>query len=318
MTHPQRVRPLIEGAILALITAILGALAIYFLPVKFLVDFVWGIPIILIIKRYDLRLGLLTLITTFFITWIFTEPVTTMLLIVELAPLALAFGLLFKYETSPGTNLFVGSLVSIVSTVLTILGFSYIAHINMLPTEQALRMQMEQTVSVYNQLGLIDKAQANILIDTSVKLMLTLFPSALAIASILRSLFTYIVAVKVLGKLNYEIRPLPPFREWRLPWYSVWAVIIGLGMSLIGDQFKLAVVSAIGKNIIFIVVPVFCIIGISVAAYFLYAWKIPSWAKVLLVVTSIINLSGSIILFTFLGMFDPVVSFRSRKKPEDV
>lgn len=318
MTQPQRVRPLAEGAFLALITAILGALAIYFLPAKFMVDFIWGIPLILIIKRYDLRMGILTLMTTFFITWILTEPTTTFLLMIELAPLALAFGLLFKYETSPGTSLLVGSLVSILATFLTVIGFFYIGGVSIFPAEEALRMQAEQTVSVYAKLGLINEAQVKPFIDTSVKLMITIFPSVLAFGSIIRAFFTYVVAVRVLKKLNYKVRPLPPFRDWKLPWYSVWLVIIGLGLSILGDEYQISTVASIGKNMIFIIMPVFFLIGVAVAANFFHRWKMPSWAKILVFITGLINFSGTIVVFTLIGLFDPVISFRRRRKPEDV
>lgn len=317
MRDQQRVRPLAEGAFLALITAAMGALAIYFLPLKFLFDFVWGIPIIIIIKRYDFRLGLLTLVTAFLLTWLLTEPVMTLLLLVDLAPLALAYGFLFKKGVSPGTVLFTGSVVSVLSTMLKALGFLYIAGINIFPTEDLLRPQVQQSIDIYKNLGLINAADSKQIVEMTVKLIVALVPSALAIESLIRAFFTYLITGRVLRKLGYKTSSLPSFSEWRLPWYSIWLVIVGVGSILIGDYFKLEVIATIGKNIVFIITPLFFTIGLAVATSFFNSWKAPAWIKIFIGFVSLLNFSGSLVIFTIIGLFDPVVSFRKWKAPKD-
>lgn len=317
MNEQQRVRPIVEGAFLALITAMLGALAIYFLPVKFLVDYIWGIPIIIIIKKYNIRIGMLTLMTTFFLTWMFTEPVTTFALVVQLAPLAIAYGLLFKYESSPGTVLFAGSVVSILSTMLAVLGFVYIAGVDYIPTEEFFRMQAQQIAEIYTKYGLMTAAESKVYAETMTKLVIALIPSMLAVGAVVRAFVTYIITVKVFRKLNYRVTSLPPFREWTLPWYSIWLVIAGLGLSLVGDQYGLNTLAVIGKNMLFIVVPLFFVIGLAVVVNYFRSWQMPKWMKVFLVVMILINLGGALILLTIIGLFDPVVSFRKRRVPKD-
>lgn len=317
MTEQQRLNPLTEGAFMALITAVIGALAIWFLPVKFLVDFIWGIPIIVITKRYDLRTGLLTLGATFFITALITGPVMTLILLMELAPLAAAYAILFKYKKSPGTTLIVGVVVSIISDLITILGYFYFLDMLIVPTEQELRAHVEQFVSLYTGLGM-DMNQARAMVETAIRLTLVLIPSTLAIVAVIRAFFTYLVAARVLRRLNYKIDGLRPFSSWQIPWYSVWVLIAGLVMSLAGDHYKLGTVAAIGKNMVFISSPLFFIIGLSVGTYFFRKWQIPKWTKVLLVIIAFINFSGTLVLFTLIGLFDPLVSFRNRwRKPAD-
>lgn len=316
MTQQQRVSPLVEGAFLALIMALMGALAIYFMPVKFLIDYVWGIPLIVIVKRYNIRTGLLTLTTTLFITGMLTDPVMTLLLVVKLAPLALAYSLLFKREVSPGVALAGGVVVCLISDFLTIVGYLYLAKISIIPTEQALQMQAQQFAVLYTKIGM-DAVQAKQLAQSAVQLTLALIPSTLAVAAVVRAFLTYILAVKVLRKLDYRVAPLPSFREWRIPWYSVWVLIIGLVMSLAGDQYKLTTLATIGKNLVFIVIPLFLLIGLAVIAHFMKVWEIPRWIKILLLVTAVINLTGSLVLVILVGVFDPLVTFRKWKRPKD-
>ncbi len=316
MTQQQRVSPLVEGAFLALIMALMGALAIYFMPVKFLIDYVWGIPLIVIVKRYNIRTGMLTLTTTLFITGMLTDPVMTLLLVVKLAPLALAYSLLFKREVSPGVALAGGVVVCLISDFLTIVGYLYLAKISIIPTEQALQMQAQQFAVLYTKIGM-DAVQAKQLAQSAVQLTLALVPSTLAVAAVVRAFLTYILAVKVLRKLDYRVAPLPSFREWRIPWYSVWVLIIGLVMSLAGDQYKLTTLATIGKNLVFIVIPLFLLIGLAVIAHFMKVWEIPRWIKILLLVTAVINLTGSLVLVILVGVFDPLVTFRKWKRPKD-
>jgi uncharacterized protein YybS (DUF2232 family) len=299
----------VEGAFLALITAGLGALAIYFFPVKFVVDYIWGIPLIIIVKKYNIRTGLLTLATTFIITWLLTDPVMTLLLIVELAPLALVYAFLFKQEVRPGVTLLSGVVVAVVSDIVTILGFLYLANVHLIPTDEALRMQAQQFADFYTKLGM-DAVQAKQLVDSAVKLTKVLIPSSLATVAIFRAFLSYILAVNVLRRLNFKAATLPSFSEWRLPWYSIWSVILGLGMTLAGDEYKVKMVSDIGKNLIFIVIPLFLVIGIAVMTHFFKTWQIPSWLKGLLVLIAGINFSTSLIMLVLIGMFDPVLSFR--------
>lgn len=312
----QRVSPLVEGAFLALITAGLGVLAIYFFPVKFLVDYIWGIPIIIIVKKYNLQIGLLTLATVFFITWLLTDPVMTLLLIVELAPLALVYALFFKQEVRPGVTLLSGVVVALLSDLVMILGFMYLAKVQIIPTDEALKMQAQQFAEMYAKFGM-NAEQSKQLVDSAVKLTKMVIPSTLAIAAIFRAFLTYILAARILRKLNYRAATLPPFSEWRLPWYSIWSLILGVGMSLVGDEYKIKIVGDIGKNLVFVVIPIFLVIGIAVMTHFFLAWRIPSWLKVVLVIIGLINFSTSLILLVLIGMLDPVVSFRQWNRSKE-
>ncbi|WP_418791210.1 YybS family protein [Phosphitispora sp. TUW77] len=310
MTEQQKLGSLVEGSLMALITAVVGTLAIWFLPVKFLVDFIWGIPIIIITKKYNLRTGLLTLGATFFITALISGPVMTLLLLIELAPLAAAYAILFKYKKSPWTILVVGVVVAVISDLITVLGYFYFLDMLIVPTEKELGMLVEQFVSLYTGLG-IDINQVRDKVEAAIRLAIMLIPSTMAIVAAIRAFITYIVAVRVLRRLNYKIEGLPSFSRWQIPWYSVWVLISGLVMSLAGDYYKLGTLAAIGKNMVCISAPLFFIIGVSVVTYFFQKLKGPKWVRVLFVILAIINFNGSLVLFTLVGLFDPLVSFRN-------
>ena len=314
MTQQQRVGPLAEWALMALITAALGALAIINLPVKFLFDFAWGIPIIMVIKRHDMRVGVLTLFTAFFLTWLFTEPLLTGLLFLELAPLALVFGLLFKKEAPAGRTLLTGAAVSALSATALILVLFSISPAQIMPDEGILRRQAELVTALYMKMGLMNAGDARHFAEIGISMAPIFIPGSFIISAILRALITYLLTTRVMRRLTYRVDPLPPFSQWRLPWYSVWLFIGGLGLTLIGDHYRVYNLGLIGKITLFSVLPLFFTIGLAIFTYFFKSWKIPGWAKAVLALIAVYNWSGSILLFTMAGLFDPLYSLRFRKK----
>lgn len=317
MTQQQRLNPLVEGALLASITAVMGALAIYLLPFKFLFDFAWGVPAIVIIKRHNLQTGLLTLITAGFLIWMFSNPLMTGLLFVELAPLALTYGTLMKNGSSAGRNVLIGIVVSVFSTVALLLILLSIDPLSVFPDEQILRQQSEIVADMYSKIGLMDVQGTNYFASVSVSAIKILIPSFFVFSAVIRAFVTYLIAAGVIRKLGYRVDSLPPFSQWKLPWYFTWVLIIGLGLTLLGDQFRLQTAALVGKITVFSVLPLFLVIGLAVVTYFFKVWKIPVFLKVFIGFIAFINLTGSVVLFTLMGIFDPLIPFRNRKKANE-
>lgn len=317
MTQQQRINPLVEGAFLAAITATIGILAIFLLPVKFLFDFAWGIPAILIIKRHNLQVGLLTLCVAGLLTLLFAGPLMSALLFVELAPLALAYGVLFKTGSSPGRAVLIGIVVSAISTVALIFLLLYLDPVSVFPDEATLREQSEIVAGMYSKLGLMNIEDTNYFAQVSVNAVRIFIPSFFVFSAVIRAVVTYVIAGRVIRRLGYGVNPLPPFSRWKLPWYFTWVLILGLGLTLAGDQYKLETAAFVGKITVFSVLPLFFAIGLAVVTHFFKTWKIPAWLKVFLGIAAFINLSGSLVLFTLIGIFDPLIPFRNRKKPKE-
>ena len=103
---------------------------------------------------------------------------------------------------------------------------------------------------------------------TSIKTSVLLLPAAYLIFAVFSTVLTYMVGSKVLKRLNYRVNNLPPFSQWRLPWYSIWGIILGLLFLLIGDKFDFSVVKIIGQNLLTIFGFTFFIIGLAVVGYY--------------------------------------------------
>ena len=91
----RQTNALTEGAFMAVIAAILGLAGIYLPLLGAVTGFLWPIPIIVLIIRYDLRSGFLSLIAALILMVTLSEPLTA-LFRVAIRRMALVFGYSIK------------------------------------------------------------------------------------------------------------------------------------------------------------------------------------------------------------------------------
>jgi hypothetical protein len=100
------------------------------------------------------------------------------------------------------------------------------------------------------------------------------------------------------------------FTHWRLPWYSVWGVILGIALYLLGDQFSWTVMRGIGINIMVVYAALALMLGISVYIYLLKSPKIPRILKWAIIIASFLYFFLSVVSLIMFGLFDLVFNFR--------
>lgn len=318
MVEQQRLRPLVEGALFAAITAVFGIMSLYLPLISFFTDFLWGIPIIIVFIRHDWRIGLMSLTVAGLLTLILTEPVMTGLLFLQLAPVAVTFGLMFKKRYPAGKVLLTGTVVTVLAEAF-VLGLLLYSQRNVFHFQEEISRQARDAIEFYRKAGLLEQyakqglsqAVINDLVESVVRLTKLLIPGTFVIVAAVKAAITYLISARVIERLGFGNFRLPAFSAWYLPWYSSWAFLSGLLLTLAGDNYGMPVLAAIGKNIVFICFPVFFIIGVAVMVHFFRRWAMPGWTKILLVVIALMNFSGALLLLTGIGIFDPLVSFRT-------
>lgn len=324
MVQEQRLRPLVEGSLLAAITAVFGIISLNIPLLSFFTDFLWGIPIVVVFIRHDWRIGLMSLAVAGSLTLMFTEPVRAGLLLLQLGPVAVVYGLMFRRKLPAGRILLTGVVVTVIAEAVVLGLFLYFQR-NVYHFGDEINRQAQEAIEFYKKAGLLemyakqgyDEAAVRQLIENTIKLTKLLLPGTFIIAAAIKAVLTYIVSARVLERLGFGRFRLPPFSEWSLPWYASWVVMVGILLTLGGDYFTIPVLAAIGKNIVFICFPIFFIIGLAVCVHFFRRGALPGWVKVLLAVIALINLSGAIIFVTIIGIFDPLISFRKQGKNQD-
>lgn len=320
MVEQQRLRPLVEGALMAAITAVFGMISLNFPVMSFLTDFLWGIPIIVVFIRHDWRIGTMSLTVAALLTLMLTEPVMAGLLFIQLAPVAVVYGMMFKKKYPAGQILLSGTVVTLLAEAVVLFLLMYVQR-NVFHFGEELNRQAQEVVGLLKRSGLMEYYRKNGVDEAALKQMIAssimLLPGSFILAAGFKAVLTYFVSARVLERLSLGSFRLPPFGDWHLPWYASWSLLAGLLLTLAGDQYGMPVLATVGKNIVFICFPIFFIIGLAVAVHFFRRWMLAGWVKTLLIIIAVLNFSGTILLLTGLGIFDPLIAFRARGKTQD-
>lgn len=108
---------------------------------------------------------------------------------------------------------------------------------------------------------------------------------------------------------------LPLFSSFRLPWFAIWGVNLGIASYLIGDQWGWTFLRVFGMNLMFIYACLAFTLGSSIFLYYIRSPFLSGLVKWILLLTSFIYFQVTIVSLVLLGLFDLVLDFR--RIPED-
>ncbi len=323
MQSEGRVAALAEGALMAALTVVL-VLTGYFIPfLQVLTNIIWTVPIVVLIVRRDLRLGIMATFVAGLAISFFTGPINGALLFSQFAALGLVYGYLFKNNARPGPILAAGAIVSLLSLLLNLGLTSWLTGLPLGGLLQEFEAAVNYTMDFYHRTGMLEHMggqgmtleQLQATFAGMIDLLRLLLPGILISAAILAAFVNYLVAAKILQRLGLANRQLPPFRYWQLPWYFIWGVIAGLGLWQLGDYYGLDLASRAGVNILYVYLPLLAGNGLAAVSFIFYHWKIASFLKAALAVFALLNLPVACTALVAVGLFDPFLSYRRRLQP---
>jgi len=306
-----------QGAILAALAAVLGLAALYLPVIGALAGALWPLPIIVLILRFELNTGLMALAVALAIIAMTAGPLGALSLGLRGGLTALILGHAFKKNWSPGLTVLSGGVVTVLGTaVLLVVSFALLGG-PLLDTAELERL-VNETMDTYRRYGLLDpmlqqgitEEEVERQLRQAVSLALALVPGMMFISSLVAAGITYLLARATLKRLGYAIEPLPAFRYWQVPWYTVWGLILGLALLLAGDYLGYKPVLLIGQNIVYIYLPLLLINGLAVAVYYYHRWHLSPFLKAIGLAVMVINLPVTVIFLMIVGAFDPLFNYR--------
>ena len=319
MNRSSRTRAMVEGALMAVITAILALVSIYIPLLSLVTNLVWTTPVILATVRHGPATGVMSIVVAGFLIFMLSSPVTALYMILLFGGLALVYGYAFHKGFNPGITLTAGAATAILSFLVASLFSFLVTGINPLDLAGAMKESMEATIALYKQLGFFEKYGTQGLTEESVRQMLqsfvqmfTLFiPAILVMYGIMSAFINYIISQKILLKLKIEVPRLAPFMYWRLPWWTVWGFIAGFGANLAGSYFHNQALVLVGSNIITAYSPVLFILGFSVATFFLDKYyKGEQIYRFFLILFIIVFFRIAVYILTIVGLIDLIFNYR--------
>lgn len=103
---------------------------------------------------------------------------------------------------------------------------------------------------------------------------------------------------------------LPLFSSFRLPWFAIWGVNLGIAGYLIGDQWNFMAFRVFGMNVMLIYACTAFVLGSSVFLYYLRSPRLAGFWKWILIFASFIYIPVTIVNLILLGLLDLVLNFR--------
>lgn len=308
-------RSLTEGALLAALAALLGIASLY-LPIGgILLMLVWPLPLTLVVLRHGLPIGLMSTLVTGILLSLFMGPVQGLLMLVNMAGVGLCFGYCFRKRISAGKTLFIGTVIAAVSVALALFLSTWISGLTWGDFMAQSVTMLDDILNMYQEMGMLETLAGP---DTTVEqfrqqlidTMQIMLPAAFVIISMLTAAANYGISKLVLRRLGYPADHLRPFSQWRLPWQMLWALIAGLAVMLFGSYSGREIIAKIGMNILYVVVPILMVFGVS---FFVWCWKrlrSPGVRMVLLLFV-LFTFQYCFIIFPLIGLVDSIVDLRA-------
>jgi len=306
---------LLEWIIFTALTAVTGLAGIFLPSLNILAAILMPLPAILLVLRLDARYGILGLAAAGFIMlFAGQEPVAALIMIIRYGLLGIVYGMLFKNYVSSGKSLATALSAAVVLTIMSAAVMYVLTGENPLVLAQEERHLLEeQWTAVNQQMRVIENMLPERQADFS-KYIVNLFefyiPGQLIVASAISAALTYLMSRIVLERLRFRLPQAPVFTTMYLPWYSIWGLIAGLGLTLLGDQFNLSLPAKAGKNILFVLFNLYLALGLSVAAFYYQKMKLALPLKIIILFLAFSYLPFSITVLLLLGAIDPLINIR--------
>lgn len=309
-------KALVEGAILASVTAVLGIM-VYYMPFLSLLGMLWPTPIIIVGFRNGFKVSLISAIVAALIVGIFTEPFSGLYMFLVFGIAGIVMGTLMYKRVKPLINVTISGLVLAVCSVLGILlGFFIVGQSAANAVEEMMNLMsqsIDSAAEVYKSLGVAEE-QLKATIDTmkeSLTAIRHVIPTLFLLSGMLFSFINYKFVRLVLGRMKLYIEDLKPFSCWRVPDNFSIGMMIILLLTIIASNLGIPNMDTVQINVIYIIKWVFTIIGLAAVSFLLDKYGIRKALKAIILFLLFTSLSNYLAIA---GLIDTIFDLRKLRK----
>jgi len=314
-----------EASFMAVITAVLGILGIMLPALSFVAYLIVGVPIVVVVVRHNFRVGIMCAIVAAFLIGLLAGPIQMFIFFLQFMILSLVYGYLFGKKKTAGRILLTGTFITIITTVIVFALSIFVSGLGLSYQEAEMEAALQRTVEMYENWGVFDSAEEQgftreqfmQLVREMMQFLLRLIPAMLFLSSVFTAVTHFMVSRLVLKRLGHKIPDFRPFREWQLPWQTVWGLIAGWVFYLAGDYLGEQGLRTIGQNVMIAYASVLLIFGVSIIAFYFHHYKMSLFSRGLIIILFFWFMQSAILALVFLAMFDIVIDIRKLRNRED-
>ncbi len=309
-------KALVEGAIFAGVTALLGILY-YYTQYLGVLAMIWPVPVIIVGYRNGLKASILSAMSAGLIVSLLTHPLVGVGLLVGFGLPGILMGYMINKRVNPYAVVFLCGVVlsfTMVGEFLLSLKASGIDAFKFFAgLDATFKQQLEVTMKMYRQLGIAEKDLQYMgdYFGQTLGMMKLIFPSALILSGLIFSFVDYKLTRLILKRIGHIIPDIEEFSKWRLQEpYSF--ILLGLAvLAGAASYFKLPGMTAVALNVSTVLMLIFSVIGVSVLVHYSRVYGdrqgIPKALRTAIVVFIVLAFMQFI---AFVGILDLVLNFR--------
>lgn len=311
----SKVTPLVEGGLMAALTAILSLASIYLPIAGIFIEFFCAVPIVVLTSRRGWQTGLAAVIVSTLIIFMFTGPfhAIRISLAYGLCGLVLGYCLLrgfgaVKCFVPTLIFAFIGQFVTL-SLMAIFMGIDVIGD-----NQQVIRESFDQSFKIYESMG-VDPATIGYskdMVEKIVQMLTLLTPLIFFFVALINTAAGYLLSKWIFKKLRMKFAaPMPDFSQWRFSvsfLYVAAFAILGIYWS---ETRQIAPLYVICVNVIFFSMILGLIEGLAVISFLVEKYKISKWLYKVFCVFAVMNYMLFLIV-AVTGMFDIVFDYRRR------
>ncbi|ABZ83595.1 conserved hypothetical protein [Heliomicrobium modesticaldum Ice1] len=314
------IRGMMEGAMLAALTAVLALLGVFIVPLSLVTNLIWTIPIVVAIVRNGWTVGVLTLAAATVVIALTAGFSTALILLIQFGGLGIVYGIAFRY----GWSTIRAFLAGVLTVALSFAAFLALFFVLTGLTVETLLRQADATVNavieMYRSAGLLAKYGEQGITEESmraqfaaiIQFLKLMFPSLFVSYAMMTAATNLLLSRWMLRRIGQPITAQRPFREWRLPWEAVWVVIAGLAAALAGDYWQIPLLGTVGLNLLYICYPILLVLGFSVVAYLLNKYVLSPFVLSIVAVLIFLFPTLALTFIATVGLFDLVFDYRAK------
>lgn len=265
--EPSPARKVAEGAMLVAAAVIFGLSASY-LPFLWLVAmFLWPVPLALLVRRFGPGFGLAGTLLTTLILALFLGPLAAVFMLLNMGGVGFWYGYAARKELRPWFTVVAGVFIAAVSMVLMIVFSSLFTGLQLADLQRQLDEMVELYVGTMQRQGQLEQLLGSYSVAEYTKALqetvAQLLPASLIFLAMLEAGICYALNSYIFRRLGYPMAKLPPFREWRLHWMSLWGLIIALLAFIAYRNLELEWCQVLYSNIMYIYQPLLLMSGVT-------------------------------------------------------
>lgn len=320
----MQTKALVEGAIFAGITALLGILYYYTQYLGF-IAVIWPVPVIIVGYRNGIKASILSALSAGLIVSLVTQPLVGVGLLIGFGVPGVLMGYMIKKRMNPYVVVFICGIVLSLSMVgefmlsLKVAGIDGLEFLSSM--DSTLRQQMETSLNTYKQFGASeDKLQEfSDYFSQTIDIMRYVIPSALLITGLFFSFIDYKLTRLILKRIGYILPDINEFSKWRL--VEPYSFIL-LGTAILAgaaSYFEVPGFNTVAINVSAILTLIFTIIGISIIVYLarIYGDRY-GISKALRSIITVFIIFLFMQFTVYIGILDMVFDFRKLKPKNSV